>query len=104
MGPILDRRPLTADLWTSVPSYELSINGVPRTVSATNGKDNIEIFLDFSSATVNSTKEILNALHVNSGILVPIHSKSQGNRRFAFSVSKLFSFPHIFTFFTTYTM
>ncbi|KAM3713300.1 hypothetical protein ACJW31_01G244600 [Castanea mollissima] len=84
-----DRRPVLVDLWTSVPSYELVINGVPRTVLATNKMEDITIFLDFSIPIINSTEQILNALHVNSGSLIPIHGKIHGNRRFVFELKKI---------------
>ncbi|XP_030953566.1 uncharacterized protein LOC115976435 isoform X2 [Quercus lobata] len=84
-----DRRPVLVDLWTSVPSYELVINGVPRTVLATNKMEDIAIFLDFSIPIINSTEQILNALHVNSGSLIPIHGKIHGNRRFVFELKKI---------------
>ncbi|PIA51132.1 hypothetical protein AQUCO_01100163v1, partial [Aquilegia coerulea] len=81
-----DRRPVKVDIWTSVPSYELQINKVPRTVLATNKMEDMEIYLDFSDPVVNSTKEIMSVLHANAGNLVPIHSKTHGNRRFVFEL------------------
>lgn len=78
---------MQVDLWTSVPSYELVLNGVPRTVLATNKMEDLKIFLDFSIPILNSTQEILNALQVNSGNLIPIHDRNQGSRRFDFEVS-----------------
>lgn len=91
---VTDRRPVLVDLWTSVPSYELMINGVPRTVLATNKMEDITIFLDFSIPIINSTEQILNALHVNSGSLIPIHGKIHRNRRFVFEVSRKFQLFH----------
>ncbi|KAA8548236.1 hypothetical protein F0562_004503 [Nyssa sinensis] len=85
----LDRRPVQVDLWMSVASYELGINGVPRTVIATNKDKDLEIFLDFSSPIINSTEQILNALNVNSGKLIPTHSRSHGNRRFVFELKNI---------------
>lgn len=84
---VLDRRPVLVDLWTSVPSYELVINGLPRTVLSTNKMEDIKIFLDFSIPIINSTEQILKALHANSGTLILVHDKIQGSRRFAFEVS-----------------
>ncbi|KAM2014294.1 hypothetical protein ACFX16_044968 [Malus domestica] len=81
-----DRRPVLADLWTSVPAYELAINGVPRTVRATNKMEDMEIFLDFSIPVMNTTEQVQNALVVNSGILVPSHGRNQGNRGFKFQL------------------
>lgn len=84
---VLDRRPVLADLWTSVPAYELMINGVPRTILATNKMEDLNIFVDFSIPIVNTTQQILNALVVNSGNLVPLHGRNQGNHRFKFQVA-----------------
>ncbi|GAV64271.1 hypothetical protein CFOL_v3_07789 [Cephalotus follicularis] len=81
-----DRRPVLVDLWTSVPSYELEINGVPRTVLATNKLEKLEMFLDFSIPIMNSTEQILKVLHVNSRSLIPVHNGSLGNRRFVFKL------------------
>lgn len=89
---VLDRRPVQVDLWTSVPSYELKFNGVSRTVTATNKMEELKFFLDFSSPIINSTDEILNALHPNSGFIVPLPSRNHGNRRFAFEVSTAIDF------------
>jgi len=74
------------DFWTSVPSYELKINGIPRTVVSTSKPEDLIIFLDFSIPTRNSTEQVLNALHVNSGILTPLHGRSNGTRGFSFKV------------------
>ncbi|XP_027922299.1 uncharacterized protein LOC114180015 [Vigna unguiculata] len=81
-----DRRPVMVDFWTSVPSYELKINGIPRTVVATSKPEDLIIFLDFSIPIRNSTKQVLNALHVNSGVLTPLHGRSNGARRFSFEL------------------
>lgn len=78
---------MEVDLWTSVPSYELGINGVPRTVIATNKMDDLKLFLDFSSPVVNSTVQILNAVRLSSGVIVSVNSRDHGNRKFAFQVS-----------------
>ncbi|XP_028099416.1 uncharacterized protein LOC114298962 isoform X6 [Camellia sinensis] len=87
----LDRRPVQVDLWMSVPSYELVINGVPRTIIATNKMEDLKVFLDFSSPIINSTKQILSALHVNSGNFVPSHSGNHGNRGFVFELKNISS-------------
>lgn len=75
------------DLWISAPSYLLEINGDPRTILATNKIEDLDIFLDLSKPVVNSTEQILKALHVNSGNLKADHDRSSGNRRFVFKVS-----------------
>ncbi|OVA09534.1 hypothetical protein BVC80_9101g56 [Macleaya cordata] len=84
-----DRRPVQVDLWTSIPSYELDIGKVPRTVLATNKIKDLEIFLDFSSPVVNSTEDIQSVLHANIGSFKPIHSKSHDNRRFVFKLQNV---------------
>lgn len=88
---VLDRRPVQVDLWMSVPSYELVINGVPRTIIATNKMEDLKVFLDFSSPIINSTEQILSALHVNSGNFVPTHSGNHGNRGFVFELKNISS-------------
>lgn len=89
---VLDRRPVLADLWTSVPAYELVMNGVPRTVFASNKMEDLKIFLGFSIPIINTTEQVLNALIVNSGNLVPIHRRNQGYRQFSFQVSRKLHF------------
>ena len=91
------------DFWTSVPSYELVINGVPRTVLATNKMEDMKIFLDFSIPVVNSTEDILNALLVNKGNLIPIGTRNSANRRFALQVRRKFCLcSSLFFFFQLY--
>lgn len=89
---VLDRRPVLADLWTFVPAYELVMNGVPRTVFASNKMEDLKIFLGFSIPVINTTEQVLNALIVNSGNLVPIHRRNQGYRQFSFQVSRKLHF------------
>ncbi|KAK7336077.1 hypothetical protein VNO77_16606 [Canavalia gladiata] len=84
-----DRRPVMVDFWTSVPSYELKINGIPRTVVATSKLEDLIIFLDFSIPIRNSTEQVLNALHVNSGLLTPLHGRSNETRRFGFKLKNM---------------
>lgn len=85
---VLDRRPVLADLWMSLPAYELEFNGVPRTVLSTNKMEDLELFLDFSIPIMNSTEQILNAFRLNSGSLIVIHHRCHMNRRFMFKVSR----------------
>ncbi|XP_020209395.1 uncharacterized protein LOC109794350 isoform X2 [Cajanus cajan] len=84
-----DRRPVMVDFWTSVPSYELKINGIPRTVVATSKPEDLIVFLDFSIPIRNSTEQVLNALHVNSGILTPLHGGSNDTRGFSFNLKNI---------------
>lgn len=83
---LLDRRPVLVDLWTSVPSYEVKVNKVPRTVLATNKMEDLDIFLEFSDHIINTTTEIVSALQANAGNFKPVHSKTHGSRRFVFKV------------------
>lgn len=78
---------MLVDFWMSVPAYELEIGGVPRTVLATKKMEDLQIFLDFSIPILNSTQEIINAIHLNLGNLVVAQTQSHMNRRFAFKVS-----------------
>ncbi|XP_050380058.1 uncharacterized protein LOC126797478 [Argentina anserina] len=84
-----DRRPVLADLWTSVPAYELVMNGVLRTVLATNKMEDMKIFLGFSIPIINTTEQVLNAMSVNSGKLMPIHRRNQGSRQFDFQIRNI---------------
>ncbi|CAK7328314.1 unnamed protein product [Dovyalis caffra] len=81
-----DRRPVLVDLWMPVPSYVMEINGVPRTVLATNKMGDLKICLDFSIPIGNSTEEVQNALHVNSDYVLPFLSGNHGNRNFIFEL------------------
>ncbi|XP_040968481.1 uncharacterized protein [Gossypium hirsutum] len=92
-----DRRPVLVDLWSSVPSYELEINGVPRTVFATNATEDLEVYVDFSIPVINSTEQILNALDVNVGSLIPVNQRTHGNSRFAFKLKNIASKTEIIT-------
>ncbi|KAK9108488.1 hypothetical protein Syun_024499 [Stephania yunnanensis] len=84
-----DRRPVLVDIWTSVPSYELEIDKVMRTVYAANKLEDLEIFLDFSDCVVNSTEEILSVLSANAGTFIPIHTQNHRNRRFTFKLKNI---------------
>ncbi|KAK9120096.1 hypothetical protein Scep_018189 [Stephania cephalantha] len=84
-----DRRPVLVDIWTSVPSYELEIDKVMRTVYAANKLEDLEIFLDFSDCVVNSTEEILSVLSANAGTFVPVHTQNHRNRRFTFKLKNI---------------
>uniref|UniRef100_A0A7N1A4A1 Bacterial Ig-like domain-containing protein n=1 Tax=Kalanchoe fedtschenkoi TaxID=63787 RepID=A0A7N1A4A1_KALFE len=85
----LDRRPVQGDLWTSVPSYALGIKGDTRIVRATNNEDDLDIFLDFTTPVLNSTQQIMNALHLKSAELSADQARSQGNRRFVFKLKNV---------------
>lgn len=88
---------MLVDLWSSVPSYELEINGVPRTVFATNATEDLEVYVDFSIPVINSTEQILNALDVNVGSLIPVNQRTHGNSRFAFKLKNIASKTEIIT-------
>eukprot|EP00258_Populus_trichocarpa_P028065 XP_024444084.1 uncharacterized protein LOC7495787 isoform X2 [Populus trichocarpa] len=81
-----DRRPVLVDLWMPVPSYVMEINGVPRTVLATNKIGDMKICLDFSIPIGNSTEEVLNSLHVNSDNVLPVLIGNHWNRKFFFEL------------------
>ncbi|KAL9404270.1 hypothetical protein Peur_001242 [Populus x canadensis] len=81
-----DRRPVLVDLWMPVPSYVMEINGVPRTVLATNKIGDMKICLDFSIPIGNSTAEVLNSLHVNSDNVLPVLIGNHWNRKFFFEL------------------
>ncbi|KAK6928527.1 hypothetical protein RJ641_007118 [Dillenia turbinata] len=87
----IDRRPVRVDLWASIPAYLLGINGVPRTVYATNKMEDVEIFLEFSTPIVNSLDEIQKALLVNPIRYSPIPVRSHGNRRYNFKLMNISS-------------
>jgi len=57
-------------------------------------------FLDFNIPIRNSTKQVLNALHVNYVVLTPLHGRSNGARRFSFEVREkvLFEFDILIQF------
>ncbi|XP_015571909.2 uncharacterized protein LOC8271447 isoform X2 [Ricinus communis] len=84
-----DRRPVLVDLWMPVPSYVMEISGFPRTVLATNKMEDLKIFLDFSIPIMNSTEELLNALRVNSGNILPVFSANHGNRKFVYQLNNI---------------
>lgn len=65
----------------------LQLNAKTRMVDVSNNGSNLKIYLDFSSPVLNSSAEILSALHTSTGVLVPILGKFHGNRRFRFKVS-----------------
>ncbi|KAI4375389.1 hypothetical protein MLD38_013267 [Melastoma candidum] len=83
----IDREPVLVDLWASIPSYALAINGILRTVYATKAISSTEIYLDFSVAVINSTEQIVNALHSSVGVLVPSRGNNRGSRRFVFKLT-----------------
>ncbi|KAH9315090.1 hypothetical protein KI387_023717, partial [Taxus chinensis] len=86
-----DRRPVDVNLWTPIPELQMDINNELRTVQTTNKEDNLKIFLDFNNPIVNSSAEILSVLYLQSstGLLMPIHRKSHGNRQFGFQIVNL---------------
>ncbi|XP_049932166.1 uncharacterized protein LOC116248337 isoform X2 [Nymphaea colorata] len=82
-----DRRRVFANLTAHVPMKLLQLNAASRIVEATNDHRNLRIYLVFSVPVLNSSSEILSALHISSGLLVPINRKTLGNRRFGFLVN-----------------
>ncbi|KAJ7525686.1 hypothetical protein O6H91_17G061800 [Diphasiastrum complanatum] len=86
-----DRRMIFANLSTSVPESEISINNQPRTLRATNRQDELFIFLDFSEPVINTTAEILSQFTMGIGALIPTTRKTHGNRRFSFQITNVSS-------------
>ncbi|XP_010554111.1 PREDICTED: uncharacterized protein LOC104823982 isoform X3 [Tarenaya hassleriana] len=84
-----DRRPVLADLWTSVPSYQLNINEVPRTVFATNKMSELKFFLNFSIPVLNTTDEVLDAFSVSSGGLISVQDLDNRTHWFAFALKNV---------------
>ncbi|XP_038894141.1 uncharacterized protein LOC120082862 isoform X2 [Benincasa hispida] len=84
-----DRRKLLANLKTRVPERLLQLNSDTRLVQATNKLDNLKVYLYFSEPVLNSSVEVLNALEVSDGMLLPISGRSLGNRRFSFWVTNV---------------
>ncbi|XP_038989295.1 uncharacterized protein LOC103718327 isoform X2 [Phoenix dactylifera] len=86
-----DRRRVYAELRTLIPSYELEIGKVPRTVLATNRTEEMKFILTFRIPVINSTKDILNALQANVGRFVPVPTATHGNRHFCFELKNVSS-------------
>ncbi|CAN0924685.1 hypothetical protein LINGRAHAP2_LOCUS34330 [Linum grandiflorum] len=84
-----DRRPVLVDLWMPVSSNVLVINGMTRTVLATNKTEDLKLFLDFSIPIKNSTEEVLSALDVKSASISPALGGHQGSRKFAFQLTNV---------------
>lgn len=76
------------NITTRVPEKPFELNGVVRTVIATNDDNYLKIYVEFSEPVLNSSQEILPLLHTSSGTLVPTYrSQTLGNRRFGYLVS-----------------
>ncbi|CAN6453168.1 unnamed protein product [Victoria cruziana] len=84
-----DRREAFAQLTAHVTTKLLQLNAKTRMVDVSNNGSNLKIYLDFSSPVLNSSAEILSALHISTGVLVPILGKFHGNRRFRFKVNNI---------------
>jgi hypothetical protein len=84
------------NITSRVPQKPLEINGMVRTVIATNDDNYLKIYLEFSEPVLNSTQEILPLLHTSSGMLAPTsRSQTLGNRRFGYIVSLFLESLHI---------
>lgn len=84
-----DRRNVSVQLRTHVPKKLLQLNGVLRTVEATNNHKNLKVYLYFSEPVVNSSGQILDILHTSSGVISPTNGDNLDNRRFGYMVSSL---------------
>ncbi|XP_078177786.1 uncharacterized protein LOC144572199 isoform X2 [Carex rostrata] len=83
-----DRRAVTMNITTRVPEKPFELNGVVRTVIATNDDNYLKIYVEFSEPVLNSSQEILPLLHTSSGTLVPTYrNQTLGNRRFGYLVN-----------------
>lgn len=83
----LDRRNVLMNITTGIPPKLLQLNGMMRTVEATNNENNLRIYLSFSAPVLNSSTEILRVLRTSSGSLSPTYRNSLGNHRFGYIVS-----------------
>ncbi|KAI5061541.1 hypothetical protein GOP47_0024046 [Adiantum capillus-veneris] len=84
-----DRRPVMVNLWSAVPDTLVQVNNVSRTVQATNKGSDLTVYMDFTHPVRNSSKELLNVLKTNYGIVNAIRRKSHGNRRFGFTLANV---------------
>lgn len=81
-----DRRSVFVNMRTHIPEKLLQINSATRTILATNKNKFLKIYLYFTEPVMNSSAEILNAIDLNQGSLVPISGSSRGQRRFGYQV------------------
>ncbi|KAK7302331.1 hypothetical protein RJT34_13218 [Clitoria ternatea] len=65
------------------------MKGIPRTVVITSKLEDLVIFLEFSILIRNSTEQVLSALHANSGVLTPLHGRSNETHRFSFKLENI---------------
>ncbi|XP_078428363.1 uncharacterized protein LOC144700744 [Wolffia australiana] len=84
-----DRRNVEVDVATRIPRRLVPVNGVQRSVEATNDDKNLRVYVNFSVPVVNSSAEILRALKASSGLIVPTSKISFGNRRFTFMITNV---------------
>ncbi|XP_049936469.1 uncharacterized protein LOC116264164 isoform X2 [Nymphaea colorata] len=84
-----DRRKVYANLTAHVTTKLFQLNAKTRMVDVSNNSSNLKIYLNFSAPVLNSSAEILSALHISTGVLVPISGKSHGGRRFRFKVNNI---------------
>ncbi|URD81961.1 transposon protein [Musa troglodytarum] len=86
-----DRRSVFMNLTSHIPERLLQLNGLLRTVQASNSARDLKIDLSFSEPVLNSSEEILDLLHASSGLLVPTNKSNLGNRRFGYLVQNISS-------------
>ncbi|KAK8970883.1 hypothetical protein KSP40_PGU018306 [Platanthera guangdongensis] len=82
-----DKRQVFMNVRTGIPDKLLQIDGNIRRVKATNQQRDLMIYLYFSQPVLNSSLELLNALHASSGVLQPTNGITLGNRRFSYKVT-----------------
>lgn len=83
----IDKRQVFMNVRTGIPDKLLQIDGNIRRVEATNQQRDLMIYLYFSEPVLNSSLEVLNALHASSGVLQPTNRSTLGNRRFGYKVT-----------------
>ncbi|RRT85447.1 hypothetical protein B296_00001262, partial [Ensete ventricosum] len=86
-----DRRSVFMNLTSHIPEKILQLNGLLRTVQASNSARDLKIYLSFSVPVLNSSEEIVDLLHASSGLLVPTNKSNLGNRRFGYLVQNISS-------------
>lgn len=81
-----DKRSVVVNMRTHIPERLLQISTETRTILATNKDKFLKLYLYFTAPVMNSSAEILNAIDINQGSLVPINGSSRGQRRFGYQV------------------
>uniref|UniRef100_A0A7N0SVN3 Bacterial Ig-like domain-containing protein n=1 Tax=Kalanchoe fedtschenkoi TaxID=63787 RepID=A0A7N0SVN3_KALFE len=86
-----DRKNVYANLRTHIPEKLMQLNSATRTVLATNKATDLNVYLYFSEPILNSPAEVLDALKISHGSVVPVEGETRGNRKFSFVVENITS-------------